>query len=302
LEGRHLSQLSKQHSEEKRFVFFSLAPVLTVFLVLSIIPIFWSIFLMFFNYNPLNASSPFVGLKNFENLFHDPIFIKSFFNTFKFVLLAIPLNLIITLAFAIGINKIRSKLWRNTFRTMFFLPAIAPLSGSAVVWTVMLRQNNGLFNIILEKMGLHSVNWLGDPHMAMFSIVLMTLWADIGYNIVIFMAGLDSIPHMFYEAAELDGASRWHVFRHITLPLLSRTSVFVIIMTSISYFQMFPQFQIMTAGGPRNETRVLALNIFDNAFSYLNMGYASAMAFILLLIIMLITLIQIRLGRSQWEY
>lgn len=297
-----MKKQAKQHATEMRFVTFSLIPILVIFIVFAIIPIIWGIVLMFYNYNPLNANSPFIGLDNFRHMLEDEIFIISFWNTFKFVLIAIPANLIITLAVAIGLNKIRSRLWRNIFRTFFFLPAIAPLSGSAIIWTVMLKQNDGLFNIMLERIGLNTVNWLSDPFMALISIIMMTLWADIGYNIIIFAAGLDSIPDMFYEAAELDGAGHWRSFWNITLPLLSRTSLFVVIMTSISYFQMFPQFQIMTNGGPMNTTSVLALNIYNNAFSYMNMGYASAIAFVLLIIILVITLIQIRLGRAQWEY
>ncbi len=300
--GKHPKQKNKQHVSEMRFVAFSLTPILLLFAVFAIVPIIWGIILMFYNYNPLNTNSPFIGLGNFRKMLHDDVFKISFWNTFKFVLIAIPANLVITLSVAIGINKIRSRLWRNTFRTLFFLPTIAPLSGSAIVWTVMLKQNDGLINLLLEKAGFHAVNWLTDPKMAMISIVMMTLWADIGYNLVIFMAGLDSIPQMFYEAAELDGAGKWRTFWHITLPLLSRTSLFIVIMTSISYFQAFPQFQVMTNGGPMNQTSVLALDIFNNAFTYLNMGYASAVAFVLLLIILVITLIQIRLGRAQWEY
>lgn len=131
---------------------------------------------------------------------------------------------------------------------------------------------------------------------------MMTLWADIGYNIVLFMAGLDSIPEMYYEAAILDGANRWHLFRHVTLPLLSRSTLFVTITTVISYFQAFPQFQIMTKGEPFNETRVLALQIYDQAFSNSNMGYASALATLFLVIILIVTVLQLRLGRTQWEY
>ena len=297
-----MKKKAKQHATEMQFVTFSLIPILVIFSIFAIIPIIWGIILMFYNYNPLSASSPFIGLDNFRHMLKDEIFIISFWNTFKFVLIAIPANIVITLAVAIGINSIRSRLWRNTFRTFFFLPCIAPLSGSALIWTVMLKQNDGLFNNILERIGLHTVNWLNDPSMAMISIIMMTLWADIGYNIIIFAAGLDSIPDMFYEAAKLDGAGHWRSFWNITLPLLSRTSLFVVIMTSISYFQMFPQFQIMTNGGPMNQTSVLSLDIFNNAFSYMNMGYASAIAFVLLIIILVITLIQIRLGRAQWEY
>lgn len=296
LPGRNLRR------KEKNFAYISLAPILLLFVVFSVIPIFWGTLLMFFNYNPIDEHSPFVGMANFQRLLENETFHKAFFNTFKFVFIAIPANIIITLMIAIGINKIRSMFWKNTFRTMFFLPAIAPLAGTAVVWSTMFNNQNGLFNMLLEQAGLESINWLTDPATAMLSVIIMTLWADIGYNIVIFMAGLDSIPNMFYEAAELDGANKWQLFWHITLPLLSRTSLFIFVMTSISYFQMFPQFQILTGGGPQNKTRVLSLEIFDNAFTYMNMGYASAMAFVLLIIILIITVVQIRLGRSKWEY
>ncbi|MBO7748350.1 sugar ABC transporter permease [Paenibacillus sp. MWE-103] len=293
---------SNRKSAERRFIAFSLTPILIIFAVFSVVPIVWGILLMFYNYSPLNANSPFVGFANFKQMLHNEIFLISFKNTFKFVLIAIPVNLVLTLAVALGIKGIRSRLWRNVFRTFFFLPCIAPLSGSALIWTAMLKQNEGLFNIVLERIGLDAVNWLNDPSMAMISIIMMTLWADIGYNIILFGAGLDSIPDMFYEAAKLDGAGPWRSFASVTLPLLSRTSVFVVIMTSISYFQMFPQFQIMTNGGPMNQTSVLALDIFNNAFSYMNMGYASAIAFVLLVMILIVTLIQLRLGRVQWEY
>ncbi|MBB6731344.1 carbohydrate ABC transporter permease [Cohnella zeiphila] len=286
---------------ETRFAVFSLTPVMLLFGLFSLIPIVWGIVLMFYEYNPLNLHSPFIGMDNFRRLLHDEVFLKSFRNTFRFVAIAIPANIVLTLSIAIGINQIRSRLWKNTFRTLFFLPVVAPIAGSAVVWTTMFNKD-GMINIMLNMFGLQSVNWLGDPVTAMLSIILMTLWADIGYNIVIFMTGLDAIPDVFYEAARLDGASGLKAFRHITLPLLSRTSLFVLIMTTISYLQMFPQFKIMTNGEPRNETRVMALDIFDNAFTYMNMGYASAMAFVLLLIVLIITVLQIRLGRSGWEY
>jgi len=287
---------------ERNFVFFSLAPIVLLFLVFSVIPIVWGTLLMFYNYNPLNDAQPFVGFAHFRTMLEDEVFRKAFANTFAFVFIAIPLNIVLTLCIALGINRIRSARWRNVFRTMFFLPAIAPLAGSAIVWTTMFNSSNGLFNFILDALGFERIHWLTDPATALLSIIIMTLWADVGYNIVIFMAGLDAIPGMFYEAAELDGANRWQMFRHVTLPLLSRTSLFVFVMTSISYFQMFPQFKIMTNGGPQNETRVLTLDIFDHAFTYMNMGYASAMAFLLLVVILIITAAQIRLGRSRWEY
>jgi ABC-type sugar transport system permease subunit len=166
----------------------------------------------------------------------------------------------------------------------------------------MFNYDSGIVNMALEMFGIPPVNWLTNPATALIAIIIMTLWADIGYNIVLFMAGLDSIPESIYEAAELDGASPWHMFWRITLPMLRPTMLFVFIMTSISYFQMFPQFQIMTGGGPFYETYVLALNIYDQAFRYMNMSYASAMAFVMLIIIFVLTAIQMRIGRSNWEY
>ncbi len=294
--------MSKQQASERRFIALSLTPIVLLFLVFSILPIVIGTVLMFFDYSPLSNSVPFAGLKHVKELFSDDLFFKSLRVTFVFVLVAIPLNIAVTLMIAAGINKIRGGFWKNSFRTMFFLPAIAPLAGSAVIWTTMFNADSGVVNMAFHLVGLEPINWLTDPSTALLSIVIMTLWADVGYNIVLFMAGLDSIPETLYEAAELDGASPWHVFWNITLPMLSRTMLFVFIMTSISYFQMFPQFQIMTKGGPLHETYVLALNIYDQAFTYMNMSYASAMAFVMLLIILVLTLIQMRIGRSQWEH
>jgi multiple sugar transport system permease protein len=273
-----------------------------LFLVFIIAPIAWGVILSMYRYSPLSRIVPFIGLDNFKNLLTDKVFIKSFINTFEFVGIAVPVNIILTLLIALGINKVRNVHIRNTFRIMFFLPAIVPLAGSSIVWLTMFNLRGGLLNIILRNIGLNSVKWLGDPSIAMISIIIMTLWADMGYNIVIFMAGLDSIPDRFYEAAKLDGATRLKSFWYITLPLLNRTTLFVTIMTIISYFQMFPQFQIITKGEPQNATRVLALNIYDEAFKYMNMGYASAMATVLLFIILIITLVQLHIGSSQWEY
>ncbi len=294
--------MSKQQVSERKFIVMSLTPIVVLFLVFSVIPIAIGTILMFFDYSPLSSSLPFAGLKHIQNLLADSMFYKSLGVTFTFVIVAIPANIAITLMIAIGINKIRGGFWKNSFRTMFFLPAIAPLAGSAVIWTTMFNADSGIVNMAFKMLGLPSVNWLTDPSTALLSVIIMTLWADIGYNIVLFMAGIDSIPESLYEAAELDGATQWQVFWAITLPMLSRTMLFVFIMTSISYFQMFPQFQIMTHGGPLYETYVLALNIYDQAFTFMNMSYASAMAFMMLIIILILTLIQMRIGRSQWEH
>ncbi|WP_249315478.1 sugar ABC transporter permease [Bacillus sp. FJAT-49711] len=294
--------LSSLNKKKRRFIFVSLTPIMVLFMIFFVIPIVWGLLLSLYQYNPLNANSPFVGLENFKELLQDDVFKKTFWNTFKFIIIAVPGNIFLTLFIAIGISKIRGRFFQDTFRTLYFLPCIAPLAASAVVWSTLFNSDRGLFNMILMNLGFSGVDWLTDPTMAMYSVIIMTLWADMGFNIVIFIAGLNAIPEMFYEAADLDGAGKWDRFRNITVPLLSRTTLFITIMTSLSYFQMFPQFQVLTNGEPQNETRVLALSIYDHAFKYFNMGYASAIATVLFLIILIITIIQLRVGKSNWEY
>ncbi|MGG4146524.1 sugar ABC transporter permease [Paenibacillus algorifonticola] len=286
----------------RKFVVFSLLPVLLLFGLFAFIPIGWSLGLSVLKYNPLSGQALFVGADNYIRMVSDAIFLKSLWVTVKFVSVAVLFNILLAIAISKAIQRIRIRWLKDLFRTLFFLPTIAPLAGTAIVWSTMFNYHNGLFNMILGQLHIAPIQWLSDPHYALWSVIIMTLWADIGYNIVLFMAGLDSIPDMYYEAAILDGANRWHLFRHVTLPLLRRTLLFVSITTVISYFQAFPQFQIMTKGEPFNETRVLALHIYEQAFSNSNMGYASAMATFFLVIILLITLLQLKWGRSQWEY
>lgn len=287
---------------KRKFIVISLAPILLLFAVFAFLPIAWSLGLSVFKYDPLSSNALFVGAKNYIRMFEDAVFLKSLWVTFKFVAITVLVNIIITLLIASAIQRVRIRWLKNVFRTVFFLPTIAPLAGTAIVWNTMFNYNNGLFNMLLSKVNVAPIEWLSDPQYALYSVIMMTLWADIGYNIVLFIAGLDSIPDMYYEAAILEGASRWHIFRRITLPLLRRTMLFVSVTTVVSYFQAFPQFQIMTKGEPFNETRVLALHIYDQAFSNSNMGYASAMATVFLVIILLVTLLQLRWGRTQWEY
>ncbi len=293
---------SVQKRREIRFVIIWLTPVMLVFVLFSVVPVFWGLGLSFFDYNALSIHNEFVGLSNYHRLFLDPIVLKAVRNTLQFTFVAVPANLVFTLLIAIGINSVRSRWLKNTLRTLFFLPTIAPVAGAALIWSTMYNINSGLFDNILRLMSVSPVNWLGDPHIAMYSVIFTTLWADIGYNIVIFMAGLDSIPEVFYEAAWMDGARWWQRFRHVTLPLLGRTSLFVTVVTFISYLQMFTQVQVMTNGFPQNSTRVLTLHIYTTGFQYFDMGYASTMAVVLLLFTFVMALIQLRIGRSRWEY
>ncbi|HUX51644.1 MAG TPA: sugar ABC transporter permease [Spirochaetia bacterium] len=293
---------SVQKRRETRFVVVWLTPIMVVFALFSILPVFWGIGLSFFNYSALSVHNPFTGLANYQRILRDPLVLKAIGNTFQFVLIAVPANLLSTLVIAMGVNAVRSRVLKNTLRTLFFLPTIAPVAGAALIWSTMYNLNGGLFNEILGFLSIGPIKWLGNPNIAMLSVILTTLWADVGYNIVIFMAGLDAIPDVFYEAARMDGARRWYLLRRVTLPLLSRTTLFVTVMTVISYFQMFTQVQVMTNGDPQNATRVLTLHIYTAAFQYMDMGYASTMATTLLVITFVISLVQLRIGRSRWEY
>lgn len=267
-----------------------------------VVPIIFSIVMSFYNYNGF-PGAPFVGLANYKMLFQDPEFLGALKNTVVFVLVAVVLNICISTFLAVLIKSLRKKGARSFFRGWMFLPAVVPIVAVCYVWLIMFDPANGVLNQALMALGMdHPINWLNDPRTALFSIVLVTLWCDLGYNLVILMSGLDNIPNMFLEAAEIDGANSIQKFFKITLPLMSRNMLFVVIMTCISYFQVFAQVQIMTQGGPENHTNVIGLNIYNYAFRYSQMGYASAMAVVLLGIILIVSLVQLKVGKQDWEY
>ena len=295
--------------KNNKFVFAVLTPIFLCMIIFLLVPIFMGLGLSLFDYNPLAASSPFVGLDNFKRLLSDEVFLISLKNTVFFVVVTVTLNIVLTLLIAQVISSMRSNKTRSVLRVVFFMPVVAPLAASSLVWKQMYANKYGLFNNILRHFGLPAQNWLGDPAWLLPAIILFTLWADIGYNIVIFSAGLDGIPQDFIEAAAIDGAGPVKRFFSITLPLLGRTTAFVITMTLISHFQMFAQFEILgrssanpNGGGPNNVGMVLTLDIYKEAFKYKDMGYASAIAFVLFLIIMIVTAISQRLNRVDWGY
>ena len=290
--------------KNKKFVALILIPIFVHMSIFIIGPIIGGLAISLFEYNPLSSTNHFVGFDNFVKLAQDELFWKALTNTLVFVVVTVIFNIILSLAVAQFISMFKSNKTRSFFRMIFFLPAVAPLVASSVVWAKsILPTATGLMNIILRGMGLTEVNWLGDPNILMISIVVFTLWADVGYNTILFSAGIDGIPGEFYEAAELDGANGWQKFRYITLPLLGRTFTFVTIMTLISHFQMFAQFTIMAVkNGPQNSGLVLTSYIYKMAFEYKDMGYASAISMALFVIILIVTLVQQRANKVEWEY
>lgn len=290
--------------KNKKFVALVLIPVFLHMTLFIIGPIIFGLALSFFDYNPLREINQFIGVENFQRLAGDEEFIKALTNTLFFVVVTVALNIVLSLTLAQAISKFKSNKTRSLFRMIFFLPCVAPLVASSVVWgKSILPTANGLANLLLTSIGLSPVNWLGDPNIIMFSIIIFTIWADVGYNVILFTAGLDGIPKEFYEAAELDGANGWQKFRFITIPLLGRTFAFVTLMTIISHFQMFAQFAVMILkDGPQNSGLVITRYVYKMAFEYKDLGYASAVAMALFGIIFIITIIQQRVNKVDWEY
>ncbi len=289
------------HATRMRFVAICLTPIMLLFFVFAFLPIGMTMYLSLFRYSPLDMSSPFIGLRNYTFAFStDKTFQLSLGNTIKFVLIAVPLNLVLTLPIAMGLNALPR--FKALFRTVYFVPAIASLVAVVFVWSFMFEPGEGLINVFLRSIGLRSISWLREPGYAMIALVIVTVWQDMGYNTIVFLAGLQTIPNSLYDAAKVDGANARQRFVHITLPLLQRTTLFVTVLTTLSYMQVFIPMQIMTDGGPLNSTRTIVLHIYQQAFEYVKMGYASALAVVLLAMLLVITLVQLRLLRTNWEY
>jgi len=254
----------------------------------------WS-FCMFDGFSP----PVWVGLENYRILLlEDPLFWKSLFNTLFMVILALPITLAFSLSLALLLNmKVKGQ---PVYRTILYLPSIAPVIAVSVLWLWMLNPEYGLINRFLGFFGMDVIGWLIDPNMAKPALILMGLW-QVGGGVLIFLAGLQNVPMALYEAAEVDGAGILHKFRHVTLPMISPILLFNAIMGIIGYFQYFTQAFVMTAGGPQDATLFYALHLFNKAFLDFQLGYASAMAWILFLLILVATIIVLRTSRS-WVY
>ncbi len=283
------------------FVYGWLAPILVLFAVFSLVPIIIAIWLSLHRYNQLAPVSPFIGLRNFTYAFtDDPAFINSLVVTGKYAVVAVPLNIVLSLAVALALNHITRL--RALFRTVFFLPAIASAVAASLVWVPIYDPQAGWLNAALNLVGLSGRSWLGDPGTALWSVMVTSVWQDLGFNVIVFLAGLQAIPLDFYDVAKVDGAGVVSRFRHVTLPLLQRTFVFVFCLTTIGYLQEFTRVQVMTAGGPLRSSETVVLHIYQRAFGDFQLGYATAMSLILMLIILVIALVQMRVLRSRWEY
>jgi ABC-type sugar transport system permease subunit len=255
-------------------------------------PIVFSLILMFHQWNII-APMEFVGFENFIRLFHDRLFFKSILNTLIFLTIHIPLQIAVALFLAEMLNqKIRL---RTFLRAAYFLPVVISGVVVTIAWWQLYGYDTGFVNRFLVKLGLGKVGWLIDPDIAMPSIALMATWKNVGLYVVLFLVGLQNVPAQYYEAAEIDGATHWQKFIHITLPAINPTIFMVVILSTIGGFSLFIEPYVMTGGGPLNSTLSAMLYIYKQAFTYYHMGYAAALGFFFALIILLVVVIQKRL-------
>ncbi|MBA2771655.1 MAG: sugar ABC transporter permease [Pseudomonadota bacterium] len=237
------------------------------------------------------ADLRFIGLGNYGELLRTPLFWKALGNTFYFVIVGVPLSIGLSLGAALLLNGVASSLV-GFFRTALFAPVVTTLVAVAVIWSYLLHTRYGMLNYGLEALGIDPVDWLGDPNWAMPAIILFAVWKNFGYNMVILLAGLQTIPNDLYEAARIDGANAWDRFRHVTLPGLGPMLLLVSVLTMAGYFQLFAEPYVMTQGGPVESTVSVLYFMYEQGFKWWNLGFASAVAFILFVIMFVVTAIQ----------
>ncbi len=260
--------------------------------VCSIFPVLFTGYLAFHRWDLVAPEKPFVGLGNFRELAADPLFWTTLRNTALYVLY-VPVTMALALALALLLNRARPGM--RLLRAVVFLPYVTSAVAIALVWQWLFNTDFGLINFGLRLAGLPGLDWLGDPRTALPAIILVTIWTQVGYQMVIFLAGLQGIPQSYLDAAVVDGAGRWQRFRHVTLPLLRPVVLFVLVTGIISGFQVFTLVYLMTEGGPLHSTDVLVYRIYQTAWEFLRFGYASAMALVLFGVLLLATVVQFRL-------
>ena len=266
------------------------------FLLFMLVPIIMALVFSFTNYDVISQMD-FVGINNYVGLFTDDQFITSLLNTLWFAVLTVPTGVILALLLAVLFNRqIRGI---SIFRTFVFIPVITSMVAVSLVWSMLYEDNAGLLNTLLGYVGLGPVHWLTDTNIAMISIAIMSVWKGLGYNMTIFLAGLQGVPGELYEAATIDGATARQKFMKITVPMIAPTTYFVTLMALIGSLQVFDQVWIMTQGGPVDATKTVAMYLYQYGFQFYKMGYACAAAYVLFILVFIVSLIQ-NISSKKW--
>jgi len=297
----HQKSNKSSYSFSSKAAYIFIAPAMAAILIFFFIPVI-SAFIISFTDFDIYALGSFstvriIGFRNYVRLFEDPLFWTSLKNTAYYVLLATPLSITVSLGAAMLLNS-RLVKYKAVFRLSYFIPYITTLVAVAIVWRFIYHPKFGIVNYALGLVGINPIDWLGDSNWAMPAIVLMAVWKSFGYNMIIFIAGLQSIPEDLYEAAFIEGANWWQRFKSITLPMLAPTTLFISIITIVGYFQLFAEPYIMTQGGPLNSTLSIVQYMYQEGFKWWNMGYSASIAFVLFFIILVVTVIQFKLQKS----
>jgi multiple sugar transport system permease protein len=278
------------------------APALVIIGVFFVLPVVAALAMSFTDFDIYALADlrnlRLVGLQNYARLLETPLFWQAFGNTLYFVVVGVPLSVATSFAAALLLHS-RLVRFRGFFRTALFAPVVTTLVAVAVIWRYLFNPHYGLLNYGLGRLGVPPIDWLGDPQWAMPAIIVFAVWKNFGYNMIILLAGLQSIPEPLYEAARIDGASLWRQFRHVTLPMLAPIVAMVNILTIAGYFQLFAEPYVMTQGGPLQSTVSVLYFMYEEGFKWWNLGSASSVAFILFLFIFSVTAVQLRLAR--WE-
>ena len=285
-----LPQKKKSWFQRKKILPYLLVSPYIIFVVVFVLfPVFFCFFLTFHKWNII-APMQFIGTANYTRLVDDRLFWKAIGNTLKFLLLHIPLQLVVSLFLAQILNQqIRAK---SFFRASFFMPVIVSGVVVTILWQQLLGYDSGLINRLLVTLGIQKTGWLIDPDIAIYSIAVMATWKNVGLYVILFLVGLQTVPTQYYEAAKLEGASRWQQFYHITLPMINPTIFMVVILSTIGGFSLFIEPYIMTGGGPLNTTLSAVLYIYKQAFQYYNMGYSATLGFFYAIMIMTVVILQ----------
>lgn len=290
-----MGQLARKNANLWGFLFIS--PQLLGLLFFSLVPLIYAFYLSFTDWSGF-GSSRFIGISNYINQINNPDFWKAMVNTIYYMFLVVPIGIALALILAVALNKVKGK---AIYRVFFFMPVVTSSVSVGVIFMWILNGDFGILNELLSYIGITGPHWLTDTKWVIPSIALLSIWWGLGYNMVIFLAGLQGISRSYYEAAEMDGANAIQKFRHITLPLLTPTTFFVTIMTIISSFQVFDQAFVMTNGGPAKASYTIVFHIYDQAFVDFTMGKSAAASMILFVIILIFTLIQFKF-QKRWVF
>lgn len=290
-----LSLTGHRMDQEARSALVLLAPTLLFFLLFQYYPILKSIAISFADYGLLRRETPFVGFENYVRQFQDPLFLSALWNTLLFVAVCVAVGVALALLIAVLVEQ--TGRWAGLYRTLYFIPVVTSLMATAMIWR-WLYASNGLLNFAMTFVGLEPQAWLLSESLALPSLMALTVWKNLGFDLILFSAALQSIPEELYEASSLEGASPWQTFFHITLPQLRPIVVLVSITAVIRSFQVFTIVLAMTQGGPVNATRTIVYHVYEQGIQYDDMGYASAAAVILLLLVAVVTFFQLRMDRQ----